>query len=247
MKVATDALSPRRSRRRRTPRAGTSQRRGPVTARDRSRRGHLRLSEVRFRVGGVTAYVGAGEPLASVDHAQEVVRHSFELAGAIGLVLALLAAYLIGTRVDGADPPLGRDRRPHRRRRPQPAHPVCPPAPARTCQALAEALNHMLDRLSTAFAAQREFVADASHELRTPLTVLRGQLDVLTGGDRDDGSLSAAELERVQRLMEAEIARLTRLRRTTCCCSSNPTATTSCVLPRCGSTSSSPSSGTASA
>ena len=56
---------------------------------------------------------------------------------------------------------------------------------------LAEALNHMLDRLSTAFAAQREFVADASHELRTPLTVLRGQLDVLTGGDRDDGSLSA--------------------------------------------------------
>ena len=69
----------------------------------------------------------------------------------------------------------------------------------------------MLDRLSTAFAAQREFVADASHELRTPLTVLRGQLDVLTGGDRDDGSLSGDELERVQRLMEAEIARLSRL------------------------------------
>ena len=34
---------------------------------------------------------------------------------------------------------------------------------------------------------------------------------MLTGGDRDDGSLSAEELERVQRLMEAEIARLTRL------------------------------------
>ena len=76
---------------------------------------------------------------------------------------------------------------------------------------LAEALNHMLDRLSTAFAAQREFVADASHELRTPLTVLRGQLDVLIGGDREDGSLSAEELERVQRLTQAEIARLSRL------------------------------------
>jgi two-component system, OmpR family, sensor kinase len=34
---------------------------------------------------------------------------------------------------------------------------------------------------------------------------------VLSGGDREDGSLSPEELERVQRLMEAEIARLTRL------------------------------------
>ena len=34
---------------------------------------------------------------------------------------------------------------------------------------------------------------------------------MLTGGDRQDGSLSAEELERVQRLMEAEIARLSRL------------------------------------
>ena len=76
---------------------------------------------------------------------------------------------------------------------------------------LAEALNHMLDRLAAAFDAQREFVADASHELRTPLTVLRGQLDVLAAGDREDGSLSADELERVERLMQAEIARLTRL------------------------------------
>ena len=42
--------------------------------------GDLRLYEVRFKVAGVTAYSGAAEPLASVDHAQEVVRHSFELA-----------------------------------------------------------------------------------------------------------------------------------------------------------------------
>ena len=74
------------------PRAGFSTRRAPDA-------GLLRIFEVPFKVGGVSAYVGAGEPLASVGHAQEVVRHSFELAGAIGLVLALLAAYLIGTRV----------------------------------------------------------------------------------------------------------------------------------------------------
>ena len=49
---------------------------------------------------------------------------------------------------------------------------------------LADAFNHMLDRLTDAFAGQREFVADASHELRTPLTVIRGQLEVLAAQTR---------------------------------------------------------------
>ena len=44
---------------------------------------------------------------------------------------------------------------------------------------LADAFNHMLDRLAAAFEGQRGFIADASHELRTPLTVIRGQLEVL--------------------------------------------------------------------
>ncbi len=172
--------------------------------------GDLQLYEVRFKVNGVTAYAGAGEPLDSVGHAQEVVRHSFELAGAIGLILALLAAYLIGTRVTA---PIRRSAEIAARIHAGDLTPRVHLATGASeeLQVLAEALNHMLDRLATAFAAQREFVADASHELRTPLTVLRGQLDVLTGGDREDGSLSAEELERVQRLMEAEIARLARL------------------------------------
>ena len=109
--------------------------------------------------------------------------------GALGLVLAMLAAYLIGTRMTGADPPLGGGRRPDRRRRPDARGSSCRAGASGELQVLAEAFNHMLDRLATAFAAQREFVADASHELRTPLTVLRGQLDCLAGGDRDDGSL----------------------------------------------------------
>ncbi|MBV9001112.1 MAG: HAMP domain-containing histidine kinase [Solirubrobacterales bacterium] len=72
---------------------------------------------------------------------------------------------------------------------------------------LAEAFNRMLDRLSEAFASQREFVADASHELRTPLTVISGQLEVLAAQENP----SAAEVTRVERLVRAEITRISRL------------------------------------
>jgi signal transduction histidine kinase len=43
---------------------------------------------------------------------------------------------------------------------------------------LADTFDDMLERLDTAFAAQRRFVANASHELRTPLTVMRTAVDV---------------------------------------------------------------------
>ena len=69
----------------------------------------------------------------------------------------------------------------------------------------ADAFNHMLDRLTEAFAGQRAFVADASHELRTPLTVIRGQLEVLAAQQHPPPE----ELRRVERLVQAEIARIT--------------------------------------
>lgn len=178
--------------------------------------GTLRVFELRLRVDGQAVYAASGVGIASVARAQHVVSHSFMLAGALALALATLAAFLIGglitgpirrsaavaARIDGGDltPRI-----------------KLPPGSSREVQVLAEALNHMLDRLSAAFSAQREFIADASHELRTPLTVLRGQLELLTSGEQPDdapsrtSAPSQAERERVQRMMEAEIGRLSRL------------------------------------
>lgn len=45
-------------------------------------------------------------------------------------------------------------------------------------------LNSMLDRLQSAFDAERQFTADASHELRTPLTAIKGQISVTLNRQR---------------------------------------------------------------
>ena len=49
----------------------------------------------------------------------------------------------------------------------------------------AQVCNQMLDRIETAYATRKQFIADAAHELRTPLTILRGEIDVTLRRERD--------------------------------------------------------------
>src|SRR4051794_27535072 len=168
--------------------------------------GRIRLLVAPLERGGHrVALVGVGEPLNAVDRAKAGVARTFLLAGAIALIIAALAGYVIAT---GAVRPLRRMARTaaevdagdlsHRNRADGPRDEV---------RVLADAFDRMLDRLEDAFARQRRFVSDASHELRTPLTVIRGQLeglgrqsDVTAGGVPPGGGVVRPESVRVQRV-----------------------------------------------
>ncbi|HXQ01105.1 MAG TPA: ATP-binding protein [Solirubrobacteraceae bacterium] len=172
--------------------------------------GNLRVLKRTVRLSGLSkldrrVVIGVGEPLAGIARAQRGVARAFILAGILALVSALLGALLIGARMS----------RPLRRMAAVAARVDAGDLAPRIHQnghgneirVLTDAFNHMLDRLTEAFAGQRAFVADASHELRTPLTVIRGQLEVLAAQANPSGD----EVRRVEHLLQAEIARISRL------------------------------------
>ena len=72
---------------------------------------------------------------------------------------------------------------------------------------LADTFDEMLERLDSAFASQKRFVADASHELRTPLTVLRTEVEVALA----DPDASAAELRATAEVVREEVKRFEAL------------------------------------
>jgi two-component system, OmpR family, sensor kinase len=169
--------------------------------------GELRLLKRPVRVAGaLQVTIGVGEPLASVAHAQRSVARAFLMAGVLALAGVILASFLVGNRVSR---PLRRMASVAARVDAGDLHPRIHDVGTQgdEVKVLADAFNHMLDRLTEAFAGQRAFLADASHELRTPLTVIRGQLEVLASEEAP----SASEVRRVERLAQAEIARITRL------------------------------------
>jgi two-component system OmpR family sensor kinase len=167
--------------------------------------GQVRLDERLVTAAGQQVRLGAGEALASVRSAQHAIARSFLIAGALALALILAASYLVGVSVSR---PLRRMARVAERVDHGDLHPRMKADPAsHEVWVLANAFNHMLDRLAAAFRQQRDFVADASHELRTPLAVIAGQLDVLARY-KDP---SADDVAHVQRVVAGEVARTTRL------------------------------------
>jgi two-component system, OmpR family, sensor kinase len=176
--------------------------------------GVIKRGEAREHAGRGLAGADPGErsAISPIADAQSEVERTFLLVGGATLLAALLAGYLLAARtasplrrfaataaeIDGGDltPRL-----------------EASPTSAVELRTLAEAFNHMLDRLDSAFARQRRFVSDASHELRSPLTAVRGQLEVLarkenpgTGEVRRVEAMTMIEMRRVERLLDDLLA-----------------------------------------
>jgi signal transduction histidine kinase len=157
------------------------------------------------RDGALVATATIGEPLSAVERAQHGVAKTFLLVGTLTLLAAIGAGYLLAARTAR---PL---RRMARTAALVDAGDLAPrisaQGPRDEIRVLADAFDHMLDRLRDAFARQRVFVADASHELRTPLTVIRGQLEVLAAQPH----VTRADVSRVEATVRTEIVRMQRL------------------------------------
>jgi signal transduction histidine kinase len=167
--------------------------------------GAARIFERRVRLGSRVITAGAGEPLVLVERAQEGVARSFVLAGALTLVLALIASYLLGARISA---PLRRMSAVARRVDSGELEPRMDAGAGRgEVSVLADSFNHMLDRLTDELKGQREFIADASHELRTPITVIRGQLEVLAAQENP----TAEDVRSTEEHVHREITRISRL------------------------------------
>ena len=133
----------------------------------------------RRQVGWVVVY---SAPLADVMRTVSTVRHEILVAGAIALLLALVAGYLVARALAqrvkrlelAAKRAAGGDFE----------NPI-PVDSSDELGQLAEAFNEMQQQLLQLERTRKKFIATASHELRTPVFSLGGFLELLEDDDLD--------------------------------------------------------------
>ena len=118
----------------------------------------------------------------ATDAAWNTLRPFFFLLPVVGMLVWVLVG--LGLR------PLARLAESVRKRTPDSLAPLPDEGLPEEIQPLAASLNDLLARLQAAFAAQRDFVADAAHELRTPLTALQLQTQLVerAAGETERGA-----------------------------------------------------------
>lgn len=140
--------------------------------------GSLRvLSEPLTAQGRRVGTLRLAEPLTPVDQAKSSLSRAFLVVGLLALVFAIAVGVGLATLIAA----------PIRRMTKVAAAVEQGDLSIRAgtgagrgeVRVLAQAFDHMLERLERAFKRQRDFVSDASHELRTPLAVLRAQVELL--------------------------------------------------------------------
>jgi len=171
--------------------------------------GNIRLrmrSEVIALEGRPAAVLQVAMPLRSVDETLQRLLEILLLGGGIGLLLSLLGGAFLSGR---ALAPVARVTETARRiAATEDLGERLPPPRARDeVGRLVLTFNEMLERLQHLFQAQQRFIAEVSHELRTPLAAIRGNLEVLQHGARQDPEMLQESLSDIER----EVNRLSRM------------------------------------
>ncbi|MBL7260222.1 HAMP domain-containing histidine kinase [Actinoplanes sp. LDG1-01] len=170
----------------------------PAAGRRQQQTRHLGLGQDSpFRIVAAGVSTGAGMRTVLVAESMDAVDDGTEAI----LVALLFGLPLLVLAVGGATFLfVGRTLRPVEAMRRQAAtitsrnlHTRLPvPAADDEIAALAATMNTMLDRIETASAVQRRFVADASHELRSPLATIHANADLLVGAGLAEGEARSA-------------------------------------------------------
>jgi two-component system sensor histidine kinase MprB len=150
----------------------------------------------RFRVATVQANDGAAlilaQPLAPNDRTLEKLGGVLFVFGALGVLAALLAGWLVAK--NGLRPVRRLTSAVERIAVTEDLTPLRVEGDDEVAR-LATAFNQMLLALGASRDRQRRLVADASHELRTPLTSLRTNLDLLRQAEGNTALPTEARLE----------------------------------------------------
>jgi two-component system sensor histidine kinase MprB len=150
----------------------------------------------RYRVATVRAGSGQAlilaQPLAANDRTLEKLGGVLFVFGALGILAALLAGWLVAR--NGLRPVRRLTAAVERIAVTEDLRPLQVEGDDEVAR-LATAFNQMLLALSASRDRQRRLVADASHELRTPLTSLRTNLDLLRQAEGNTALPTEARLE----------------------------------------------------